>query len=72
MHAASVVALTMYDMLKPIDKGVSIENIKLLEKKGGKTDCRKVVEENNLQATVIVCSDSIFLREKKKIRRGKK
>lgn len=25
MHAASVVALTMYDMLKPIDKEVSIE-----------------------------------------------
>ena len=33
MHAASVVALTMYDMLKPIDKGVSIEQIKLVEKK---------------------------------------
>ncbi|MFC3414318.1 cyclic pyranopterin monophosphate synthase MoaC [Algoriphagus hitonicola] len=35
MHAASVVALTMYDMLKPIDKGVMIEQIKLVEKKGG-------------------------------------
>lgn len=33
MHAASVVALTMYDMLKPIDKGVTIEQIKLVEKK---------------------------------------
>lgn len=64
MHAASVVALTMYDMLKPIDKGISIENIKLLEKKGGKTDYRKVVEENNLKATVIVCSDSISAGEK--------
>lgn len=30
MHAASVVALTMYDMLKPIDKGVSIEQICLV------------------------------------------
>src|SRR4051812_42457489 len=29
MHGASVVALTMYDMLKPIDKGISIEAIKL-------------------------------------------
>lgn len=64
MHAASVVALTMYDMLKPIDKGISIENIKLLEKKGGKTDYRKVVQENNLKATVIVCSDSISAGEK--------
>lgn len=64
MHAASVVALTMYDMLKPIDKGISIENIKLLEKKGGKTDYRKVIEENTISATVIVCSDSISAGEK--------
>lgn len=64
MHAASVVAITMYDMLKPIDKGISIENIKLLRKKGGKTDYRKVVEENNLTASVIVCSDSISAGEK--------
>ncbi|MCC8358360.1 bifunctional molybdenum cofactor biosynthesis protein MoaC/MoaB [Salinimicrobium sediminilitoris] len=64
MHAASVVALTMYDMLKPIDKGISIENIKLLEKKGGKTDYRKVVAENDIRAAVIVCSDSISAREK--------
>ena len=59
MHAASVVALTMYDMLKPIDKGISIENIRLLEKKGGKTDYKKVIEENQINAAVIVCSDSI-------------
>lgn len=64
MHAASVVALTMYDMLKPIDKGISIEKIKLLEKKGGKTDYKKVVEENEISAAVIVCSDSISAGEK--------
>lgn len=64
MHAASVVALTMYDMLKPIDKGISIESIQLLEKKGGKTDYRKVVAENDLKAAVIVCSDSISSGEK--------
>lgn len=64
MHAASVVALTIYDMLKPIDKEISIENIKLLQKKGGKTDYRKVVEENNITASVIVCSDSISAGEK--------
>ena len=34
MHGASVVALNMYDMLKPIDKGIEIERIKLIEKKG--------------------------------------
>lgn len=38
MHAASVAALTMYDMLKPIDKQVSIEKIMLLTKTGGKSD----------------------------------
>src|ERR1022692_280503 len=38
MHGVSVVALTIYDMLKPIDKGIEITNIKLLEKKGGKSD----------------------------------
>lgn len=64
MHAASVVALTIYDMLKPIDKGISIEKIKLLEKKGGKTDYRKVIEEKEISATVIVCSDSISAGEK--------
>ncbi|WP_439474823.1 bifunctional molybdenum cofactor biosynthesis protein MoaC/MoaB [Algoriphagus formosus] len=58
MHAASVVALTMYDMLKPIDKGVSIEQIKLVEKRGGKSD-RTPSSERNISARVVVCSDSI-------------
>ena len=57
MHGASVVALTLYDMLKPIDKGVEIRNIKLLEKKGGKSD-RKAIPAN-LKTAIIVCSDSI-------------
>ena len=38
MHGASVVALNMYDMLKPIDKGIEILQIKLLKKTGGKSD----------------------------------
>lgn len=57
MHGASVVALTMYDMLKPIDKGVEIRNIRLLEKKGGKSDRKAAMPE--LKTAVIVCSDSI-------------
>ncbi|MBP6576622.1 MAG: cyclic pyranopterin monophosphate synthase MoaC, partial [Chryseobacterium sp.] len=40
MHSVSVVALTMYDMLKPIDKNIEIKNIRLIEKKGGKSDIK--------------------------------
>lgn len=58
MHAASVVALTMYDMLKPIDKQISIEQIKLVEKSGGKSDFVQR-DAAGLRAAVIVCSDSI-------------
>jgi molybdenum cofactor biosynthesis protein MoaC len=58
MHGASVVALTMYDMLKPIDKGIEIKNIKLLSKKGGKSDYTDKYR-TDLKAAVIVCSDSI-------------
>jgi len=57
MHGASVVALTMYDMLKPIDKGVEIHHIKLLEKKGGKSDHKANMPD--LKTAVVVCSDSI-------------
>lgn len=58
MHSASIVALTMYDMLKPIDKNIEIKNIRLLEKKGGKSDIKDSGE--GITASVIVCSDSIF------------
>jgi cyclic pyranopterin monophosphate synthase len=58
MHGASITAITIYDMLKPIDKGVSISNIRLLSKKGGKSDFKKQLKEG-LKAVVIVCSDSV-------------
>ncbi|WP_296149569.1 bifunctional molybdenum cofactor biosynthesis protein MoaC/MoaB [uncultured Flavobacterium sp.] len=57
MHGASVVALVMYDMLKPIDKNVQIENIHLHEKKGGKSDFKN--NYSHLKTAVIVCSDSV-------------
>jgi cyclic pyranopterin phosphate synthase len=37
LTAAAVAALTVYDMTKALDKGISIENIVLLEKTGGKS-----------------------------------
>ncbi|MCY0970143.1 bifunctional molybdenum cofactor biosynthesis protein MoaC/MoaB [Chryseobacterium wangxinyae] len=58
MHGASVAALVMYDMLKPIDKKVEIENIRLVEKQGGKTDLNKFLN-NELKVAVVVCSDSV-------------
>jgi len=63
MHGASIVALTMYDMLKPIDKEIEIENIKLLEKKGGKSDFKDLFK-GNIKASVIVCSDTISKGQK--------
>ncbi|TWO32724.1 bifunctional molybdenum cofactor biosynthesis protein MoaC/MoaB [Seonamhaeicola sediminis] len=58
MHGASVVALNMYDMLKPIDKGIEISTIKLLKKKGGKSDFKDSFRKD-LKAAVVVCSDTI-------------
>lgn len=37
MVAASIAALTMYDMTKALDKGITIEGVRLLEKTGGKS-----------------------------------
>jgi cyclic pyranopterin monophosphate synthase len=37
MVAASVAALTIYDMCKSVDKGITIEAVRLLEKTGGKS-----------------------------------
>ena len=62
MHGASVAALTIYDMLKPIDKNIEIQNIRLLQKQGGKSSYafKQIV---NLNAAVIVCSDSVFQKK---------
>jgi cyclic pyranopterin phosphate synthase len=37
MMAASVAALTVYDMVKGIERGVTVESIGLLEKSGGRS-----------------------------------
>ena len=41
MTAASVAALTVYDMVKGLERGVSVEEVALLEKTGGKEDWRR-------------------------------
>ncbi|MBJ7538995.1 cyclic pyranopterin monophosphate synthase MoaC [Marinomonas transparens] len=37
LTGASIAALTLYDMCKAVDKGIIINNVALLEKKGGKS-----------------------------------
>jgi cyclic pyranopterin phosphate synthase len=37
MTAAAIAALTVYDMVKGLDKGVAIEQVVLLEKSGGRS-----------------------------------
>lgn len=58
MHGASIVALTIYDMLKPIDQGIEISSIKLESKKGGKSDFNPQQIEK-LRCAIIVCSDTL-------------
>ena len=57
LTAASIAALEIYDMLKPIDQKLEIGSIKLRKKTGGKTDSRRYL---GMTATcaILVCSDS--------------
>lgn len=64
MHGASVAALVLYDMLKPIDKNVEIGSIRLLHKSGGKSDHTHAAKNRSIRAAVVVCSDSVFSGEK--------
>ncbi len=41
LTAASVAALTIYDMCKAVSHDITIEEIKLMEKTGGKSDFRR-------------------------------
>ena len=57
LTAVSVSALEIYDMLKPVDTKLEIGGIKLLEKRGGKSDRQKFFSTPPTCA-VLVCSDS--------------
>jgi cyclic pyranopterin monophosphate synthase len=41
MTAASVAALTVYDMVKGVERGVEIASVELLEKSGGRHDWKR-------------------------------
>ena len=64
LTAASVAALTLYDMLKPVDETMEIAGISLLEKRGGKSDFADV-HSNSLRAAVLVMSDSVSAGKRK-------
>lgn len=61
MAAASVAVLTLYDMLKMLDDTMEIGSVRLLSKKGGKSDFRTGHEQirKSLRTAVVVMSDSI-------------
>jgi cyclic pyranopterin phosphate synthase len=46
MSACAVAALTVYDMVKGLERGAEIEQIVLLEKHGGKSDYRRQAAED--------------------------
>ena len=37
LSAVTIAALTVYDMCKAVDRGMRIEGVRLLEKRGGKS-----------------------------------
>jgi cyclic pyranopterin monophosphate synthase len=57
LSAASIAALTVYDMLKPVDDGVEILETRLASKTGGKSSFVERVPEG-FRAAVLVASDS--------------
>lgn len=59
LTGCSTAALAVYDMLKPIDKDLSIESIKLLEKTGGKRDFIETLDKR-INVAIFVISDSTF------------
>jgi cyclic pyranopterin monophosphate synthase len=58
LSGACIGALTIYDMLKPIDDSLFISSVKLVQKSGGIADFA-IKEGNKIRAGVIVISDSV-------------
>ena len=63
LTAASIAALTLYDMLKPLDDQLEIAHVRLLEKRGGKSDRGKAPKA--IRASVLVISDSVSAGRRK-------
>ncbi len=63
LTAASICALTLYDMLKMLDESMAIREVRLIEKKGGKSDL-KAGASRPIRAVVVVMSDSVAAGQK--------
>ncbi len=63
LTAASVAVLTLYDMMKMLDDEMEILTVKLVSKKGGKSDF-KTEFKKPLRAAVLVMSDSVSAGKK--------
>jgi cyclic pyranopterin phosphate synthase len=63
LTGASIAALTIYDMLKPVDESLEIKSVKLLAKSGGMKDFYEKYTKP-LKAVVIVISDSVSKGER--------
>lgn len=63
IYGATTTAVTLYDLLKPIETDLEISDIKLLSKSGGKSDFLKD-KAPDLKSAVIVMSDSISAGKK--------
>lgn len=59
MVAASTAALVLYDMLKPLDDGLEIRSVAVIEKRGGRSD-REGALLRALRAAVVVTSDRAY------------
>ncbi len=64
LTAASVAALTLYDMMKMLDQSMAIEGVVLLEKEGGKSSFLERMGAKPKRAAVLVASDSIVAGQK--------
>lgn len=58
LSGACIGALTVYDMLKPIDDSLFISSVKLVQKSGGIGEFA-IKEGNKIRAGVVVVSDSV-------------
>ncbi len=60
LTAVSTAALTIYDMLKPVCKGLEIGGIKLVSKKGGRSSRKQEWLPDDFKAVLLITSDGVF------------